>query len=649
MGTIRINNGVSVTSMADITNTYNSGNARAIYFDSTTTLNISSGTVSTTTGYTVYNNTTGTVNILGGTVSATTGRAIHNNTTSTVNISGGTVSATTGHAVYISPTSTTRNATVNISGGTVSATTGYAVYSYYSGIVNISQESGKTTLITSENTTANQGTIHFADAQTLQMTGGTVQNTSTGANGNAINTLNYSGTMTISGGTVSTTATSGYAVRCTNSTIKLTLDNSPAITGMIQIGIGNFSLGTSFSTTDTYTIGFITYRPGIAVANGKDFSSKFTFVSLPSFLSVEVIGNDIVFVPVFNYTKAGTSYTITLRDAGDGAGYLSAQLTVDAIKADAAGANCTIQFGNGTDVLDIYDNNISFNNTDGAWGEIALQGKIQSASTATTGIIAISGNISITSDADIRAMGSSLTLRMVYFNSTGTLTINSGTVSLSSDGYAIYNAGTGTVNITDGTITHTSLFGYAVYNSSSGIINISDGTIGGASGYAVRNYSSGTVNISGGTFSATSGTAVSNYSSGTVNITGGTFSATTGYAVNNSSSGKINISQDPGKTTLITSANTSATQGTIVITGANGVLTITGGEVRNTSVNAAVRNAIYISVSSAKANISGCTISTASTSGDFAVNNTQAGNAANIIVDPACIAAGSNCQNVTGP
>jgi hypothetical protein len=599
-GTIIAANNVSIKSEADIANTAASSNGRAVYFNSTGTLTIDGGTVSGTAGVAIYN-------------------------------SGG--------------------GTINISGGTVSATTGYAVYCYNnSSRLNISQESGKTTLITSANSSSIQGTIHFDYGVTFQMTGGTVQNTSTGTNGNAINAANYSGMkMTISGGSVSTTATSGYAVRCVNPSTELILDESPAITGMIQIGIGKFSLGASFSTTDTYNIVPITYVPGIAIENGANFLSNFTFLSFPSFLNKEVSGNDIVFVVTFNYTKTGTTYTITRDGAGDGAGYPDAQLTVDAIKADANGAACIIQFGNGTDVLDIFDTNINFNNTTGTWGAITLKGKIQSTNTAATGIIAINNDISITSDADIKATVGLSTQRAINFNSTGTLTINSGAVSLPSSGYMVYNAYTGTVNITGGTITNNSLSGYAVYNSSSGIVNISGGAIVGANGYAVYNNSNGTVNISGGTVSTTSGYAVRNFSAGTVNITGGTISATIGYAVYSTAAGKINISQDAGKNTLITSANISATQGTIAITGANGELTITGGRVENTSVNAAVRNVIYISNATVKANITGGTIATASTSGDFAVNNTQAGNAANIKVDPACIAAGNNCNNVTAP
>jgi hypothetical protein len=159
-GTVRIRDGVSIISVADIANTAdNTNNGRAIYNDNTNTggtvtisggtvsaagsgraiynsntgaVNISGGTVSATTGYTVQNNSSGAVTISGGTVSATTGRAVHNNSTGTITISGGTVEATTGYAVYNS------TGAVTISGGTVSATTGRAVNNNSTGTITIS-------------------------------------------------------------------------------------------------------------------------------------------------------------------------------------------------------------------------------------------------------------------------------------------------------------------------------------------------------------------------------------------------------------------------------------------------------------------------------------------------------------------------------
>jgi len=111
----------------------------------------------------------------------------------------------------------------------------------------------------------------------------------------------------------------------------------------------------------------------------------------------------------------------------------------------------------------------------------------------------------------------------------------------------------------------------------------------------------GTVNISGGSISATTGSTVSN-NTGTVNISGGTVQATTGNAVYNYNTGKISVSQPGATPTVITSANTSDTGGTITLanttTTAGIRLEITGGTISNTATSGG-RYAIYNSSNTA--------------------------------------------------
>ena len=132
----------------------------------------------------------------------------------------------------------------------------------------------------------------------------------------------------------------------------------------------------------------------------------------------------------------------------------------------------------------------------------------------------------------------------------------------------------------------------------------------------MQNTSTGAISISGGTFQATTGIAVLNYSTGAVTISGGTISATSGRAVFNCSTGKITMSQEAGATTLITSANTSDSYGTIFLmpseTDTAVRLEITGGRVENTSTTKgnAIRNN-----SSGGVNITGGTVSKAGSSG----------------------------------
>ncbi|MDR0517350.1 MAG: hypothetical protein LBH25_09950 [Fibromonadaceae bacterium] len=337
------------------------------------------------------------------------------------------------------------------------------------------------------------------------------------------------------------------------------------------------------------------------------------------------------------------------------------QTVINAIKTDAAGNPCTIQFEDGTATLDIGVDYITFDD-DGAqaWGEITLAGKITSAHNNTSrGVIYLLNGASINSTANIANTASSN--NAIYNDGYGAVNISGGTVSAPvNGGVAVYNNASGAVNISGGTISTTN--GYAVYNNSTGAVNISGGTVSATIGNAVRNNSDGIITvsgtamvtsasngitgtisnrgqsgqliieggtvrntvadngnaiyngstraviISGGTISATIGTAVYNNSTGAVNISGGTVSATTGRAVYTAVSGKITVSGDA----MVTSAGATVTStglvnGTIFL-GSNSStaerLAIEGGTVKNTATG----NAVYNN-SGGAVNISGGTVS----------------------------------------
>jgi len=265
--TINISDSVSVTSTADIKT---SGNCNAIIHNSNGTLSISGGKVTSSANSLVSLSTIsqsrGTIEITGGTVENTSdywmGHAIHSGSNCTVNISGGTVSSfgiavycysnctvnisggtvqSSGQAaVYTTVDNDSRNVVkVNISGGTVSATSGIAVLNQWgvvkitggtvsatSGIAVYSQNNGGyetayvlvsgTAKVTSANTDAKRGTIYLDNYYKyleLEITGGTLENTSTGT-GNALycNEKTSRGNIKITGGTISKAGTDGYAV-----------------------------------------------------------------------------------------------------------------------------------------------------------------------------------------------------------------------------------------------------------------------------------------------------------------------------------------------------------------------------------------------------------------------------------------------------
>ena len=275
--------------------------------------------------------------------------------------------------------------------------------------------------------------------------------------------------------------------------------------------------------------------------------------------------------------------------AGNNSGQIarssSIQTVIKAIQQDAAGEDCTIQFGDNRTALDIGSSSTSTLITfDGGtigkdWGLVTLTGK---ATGSTTGsdhyIISMTNKVSINNKADIVQTGTgpvfinsstgtltisrdgsvsseSTTSFAIVNSSTGTINISGGTVQTKTS--AIRNFGTGTINISSGTVTTTSAV-YAILNSSTGTINISGGTVSAASavenasggtitvsggtitapsGYAIRNYGTGTININGGTVMSSDGDAIVKFSSGPINITGGKILAKEGYAINNQSSG----------------------------------------------------------------------------------------------------------------
>jgi uncharacterized repeat protein (TIGR02543 family) len=250
---------------------------------------------------------------------------------------------------------------------------------------------------------------------------------------------------------------------------------------------------------------------------------------------------------------SGQGYLVTCTSGTVGDHLPSPQAAIDAIKTHAAGADCTIQFDNGTNTLNIGTTYISFNGgTSGTdWGLITLTGKLTAeyAFNASNlhGVIDLRGGVSINSTADI---------------------------------------------------TNTANSGQAIRNSTAGTVTISGGTVKGQgdSGYAISNTSTGEIIITGGTLSVEGGIAVYNGAAGgvkgTITITGGTVKATAsaGRAVVNFTNGKITISG----TAMITSANTNDASGTIVLenhgTETDCRLEITGGTVENTASGG---NAIY--------------------------------------------------------
>ena len=327
-------------------------------------------------------------------------------------------------------------------------------------------------------------------------------------------------------------------------------------------------------------------------------------------------------------TGSGAEYTATKSGSIIGEENKPIQDVINAIKANIRYSDRTIQFGDGSTVLDIGTESVSFNDI-GMGNVITLTGKISSANnTAGAGTIVLdNSSLSINADITNTASGGNA----VYNTNNSIIKISGGTVSATT-GKAVYNDSTGAVTISGGTVSATT--GVAVYNASTGKITVS-GTAMVTSANTTSTQgtiylaNSGTtaatrLEISGGTVRNTANnadaSAVFNVSTGAVTISGGTVSATQGVAIRSTSTsdGTITVSG----TAKVTSVNRDTSSGTIYITGANTAdrLVIEGGTVENTS-----GRAVYIyNSTNAKVKISGGTVSATTGAAVYAYFSTGA-------------------------
>ena len=280
-------------------------------------------------------------------------------------------------------------------------------------------------------------------------------------------------------------------------------------------------------------------------------------------------------------TGSGGQFTATKSGVTVGTANQPISSVVYAIRTHAAGQDYTLQFGNGTDVLDIGTEGVLlylFENDPQC--TITLTGKI----TSRSGSYAIANsNVSIVSTADIANTGtglainnssgnnSTMTINGGMITTTGgiaigggnTITINNGTILVTGDGAAVGDNNTNsTITINGGTITVT---GNGIPIVSFGTVTINNGTIS-ATGGGNAIYCSSTLTINGGTISAT-GTG-GGISGNTVTITGGTIS------VPGRISGR-DITIDDGTVTGGVQYNSSDATGTLTINGGMIIITST--------------------------------------------------------------------------
>ena len=152
-------------------------------------------------------------------------------------------------------------------------------------------------------------------------------------------------------------------------------------------------------------------------------------------------------------TRSGTTFTAARGGTTILNGTGAIQPVINAIRANAAGQDVIIQFGDGATALNIDAAAADFNNTGGTWGAVTLEGAVTSSnSSATSGTVVISNPVAVTSRANIANTAASANGRAVYHNSTGAFTVSGGTIAAAT-GVAVFNANTGIVTVGGGTVT----------------------------------------------------------------------------------------------------------------------------------------------------------------------------------------------------
>ena len=296
----------------------------------------------------------------------------------------------------------------------------------------------------------------------------------------------------------------------------------------------------------------------------------------------------------------GSSFTATLDGTAIANGSnVTIANALEAIRTDANGDPCSIQFGDGEE-LNIGSVYAEFDDATPAWGKVTLLGKINSSNGDYT--VNVKGSVSIDSKADMKNTSTSTMIYTINHVSTGTLNIIEGTIASranDNNSRAIRHNSAGPVNISGGHILSDG--GYAIYKDGAGPIYITGGTIEtkGGTGISHRN-NSGAINISGGTVIGDNATAIQIFNSGLVSI---------------SESGVV-TSNHPGTNSM----------GTIFLGTNAAQLEISGGTVENTSTASTARAISYDNSDSPRIKITGGTITTGGDNALQLLSTNQYGN-----------------------
>ena len=520
--------------------TVTSGN-RGIYNIDSAKVVINSGKIETTHN-SIYN-TTGTVQIKGGIITSTDYATINNNNEGTVTISAGTINTGGTYGIYNNETGT-----INVSGGTITGKQG--VYNNGEGTINVTGGTIKGTTNVGVRIGAGEGTISGSSTKIIGTTNGVSVTTGIG---------------TISAGTIEATGGAGVYVnggtltigtKETNPSVSITV---PSITGSTY---GANIEGGEFNFYD----GILKGQSGAGSAiNGTVTATETGYGVRKTVATEDSVTTETAILVAKNYAEYNGStlvnYYETLASATT---YVTSGNTIKPLVNRTETTESTVTSSK-TVTLDLNGKTI------------ALEGvtlKINGTLTITgTGKLTGSGADTVTNAGTLTKTGTSTitnTETETYYaiSNTGTATISAGSVSGSYR--AISNSGTGKVTISGANVTASS---YSIYNTgtvtteSTPAVKITAGTIESTSAASIYNNGKGLICLTGGTVKQQSGSsAVVNNSTGTIEIAGATIekTGTEFYAINNASTGTIKV----------TSGNINNSISTAIYNKAGGTVTV---------------------------------------------------------------------------
>ena len=589
---------------------------------------ISGGNInSTTTGtynysYGIYNNSNGSIEIKGGIVSSIGSRnyGIYNASTGTVKVIDGIVSSSN-YGIYNSS-----SGNIEVAGGTIScnnngSSSTYGIYNNERGNIKITRGTVSSNINADGFTFAASYGVYNNGNGNIEITGGILNCSGSYTMMNYGIYNNESGSIEITEGIVSCSGSYSTGIYNASTGIVKLIGGTLNCSGSRSYGIHNASTGivkvingtvnSSASISSSYGI----YNKGIIVIGEKEDNviqkEKPTiigkFIGTSTSKSYGIYNNISGELEFYNGIIQGDIVlegTVTqIRE-----GYRIEENIIDGLNS------IYLVERTYTDYIVQIENNMYYSLKE-AIGSIGEDEKIirvlrnfeldeitefnkniildLNGFTITNNYYDISniGNLTITDNTEnkqgkLESIGTMIGITNKY---DGNLKIEGGIVSSNSnsDSYGIYNASSGMVKVTEGTVSSSNTnrendYSYGIYNEKDGIVEITGGTVSSGE-YGIYNVSDGTVEITGGTVnskgSKNDACGIKNLEKGTVIITKGIINCSSSndrnaYGISNSGTGTITVTGGSINSSSTGNPYGISNSGTLKVTG--GIITSNG-------------------------------------------------------------------------